>query len=359
MIMNEIKQKKELETHWPEDELESVPACPVCGDRRREVLHEGLTDRVFFCAPGAWTMWRCGNCLSGYLDPRPTPASIGRAYAEYCTHQNPPLKAVYSALSPLRKIRRRLVNGYTNWRFHTCAVPSSMWGIPLFFFLWPQRIHLDHEYRNIPHSPMNSNDGTLLDIGCGNGLFLKIAQTCGYTVTGLDPDIKSVNIGRKQGLNIIHGGIEQFDGQDNLFDIITLSHVIEHVHDPLVTLQACHRLLKSGGLLWIETPNISSLGHHCQGCNWFHLDSPRHLILFNLRSLKLIIERVGFNRITQLPIPNPLPSVMKASESIRRGLPFRSDINLSWRQRIWLFYACIIETCKSETRDLLLIKASK
>ncbi|MDQ3823220.1 MAG: class I SAM-dependent methyltransferase, partial [Actinomycetota bacterium] len=65
-------------------ETEPVPACPVCGDGRRGVLHAGLVDRLYG-APGRWTLHRCAGCGAAYLDPRPTPESIAAAYERYYT----------------------------------------------------------------------------------------------------------------------------------------------------------------------------------------------------------------------------------------------------------------------------------
>ena len=86
---------------WPEAELERVEACPVCGERGRSLVHADLRDRVFRCAPGAWSLYRCGGCGSAYL-ARPTPSSIGRAYATYHTHQ-----AVATATEAPPDLRRR------------------------------------------------------------------------------------------------------------------------------------------------------------------------------------------------------------------------------------------------------------
>lgn len=71
---------------WPEDELEWLGKCPACGAARRDVLFEGLRDEAFHVAAGRWVLWRCQGCEAAYLDPRPSEASIGRAYANYYTH---------------------------------------------------------------------------------------------------------------------------------------------------------------------------------------------------------------------------------------------------------------------------------
>ena len=133
-----------------------------------------------------------------------------------------------------------------------------------------------------------------MDIGCGDGSFLQVAQTCGWDVIGIDPDPKVVANCRSQGWNVLQGDIEQFYDKERLFDVITMNHVIEHVHDPLAVLKACHRLLKPGGQLWLETPNIDSFGHLQYGRNWRGLEPPRHLLLFNQRSLLTALLAAGF-----------------------------------------------------------------
>jgi hypothetical protein len=68
--------------NWPESGLEYLNHCPLCQSPTRTILHDDLQDKVFFCAPGIWKMWRCDNCHSGYLDPRPNKKTIGLAYSK-------------------------------------------------------------------------------------------------------------------------------------------------------------------------------------------------------------------------------------------------------------------------------------
>lgn len=100
---------------WPLQDLEAVKACPVCGETGRRVLHADQTDRVYFCAPGRWTLYRCDRCASAYLDPRPNRQSIGRAYASYYTHEKPEERRELSRKASVRW-RDRCGNGYLNAR---------------------------------------------------------------------------------------------------------------------------------------------------------------------------------------------------------------------------------------------------
>ena len=112
---------------WPQADLEAVPHCPVCGSAERSLLYKGLTDRVFCVADGAWDLYRCAACASAWLDPRPTPSSIGRAYEIYYTH----LAEDDVAMLPKSALVRQLhawQNDYKNARYGLRRKPSSAGG---------------------------------------------------------------------------------------------------------------------------------------------------------------------------------------------------------------------------------------
>lgn len=344
-------------TPWPPTDLEHLSACPVCGSADRVVLHEGLVDSVFHCAPGQWTSWHCMDCQCAYLDPRPSRASIHLAYDSYFTHQEAASKKSYVALSPWRKLGRRFLNGYTNFRYSTHETPATIFGIFVLLALWTLRLRIDREYRHLPRPPVEG--GSLLDLGCGNGDFLRVAQSCGWGVVGADPDPKAVARCLQFGLNVRQGGIEQFEAEKELFNIITLSHVIEHVHDPVRVLKACYGLLKPGGQLWLETPNIDSLGYRYYARNWQALDPPRHLVLFNRSSLTKALTEAGFIAIQSKSGPRPLLSITKASEAIKYGRRIDDDIHFSLLQRWTVRKNELQEALLPESKEFLTIIASR
>lgn len=136
----------------------------------------------------------------------------------------------------------------------------------------------------------------LLDVGCGSGFFLNEMRDLGWEVMGVEPDNRAVEIARGfYGLPVMAGNLHDCKFPDNEFDLITLSHVIEHVLDPIALLEECKRVVKPGGRVLITCPNTISLGHSIFRESWYHLDPPRHLFLFSRNTLAEIACIAGLD----------------------------------------------------------------
>lgn len=313
-LINERHTERVIED-WPADGVEGVRGCPICGSGRRHLLYTGLTDRVFYCAPGRWNLYQCEKCHSAYLDPRPTLETIGLAYAEYFTHSSQ-MQDGHDNLSRFRRVRRALANGYRNYRFGANLQPANRLGVLAAMLLPTQRRIIDGEYRHLPKPQPGAR---LLDVGCGNGTFLCLARLAGWNVVGVDFDPKAVETARNHGLDARQGSIDVLDPGKESFDGITLSHAIEHVHDPIRLLRQCHALLRPGGWIWLETPNIEAQGHQLYGSNWRGLEPPRHLVLFSRTSLLQALEQAGFQTAQDQPYRPLCAGIFAASESIANG----------------------------------------
>ncbi len=279
-------------TNWPEDGLERVTACPACGAGERELLHNGLTDRLFGCAPGTWTLQRCIGCGSAYLDPRPTEDSILLAYSDYYTHDD----ALGRPIVRFQGVRDSLANGYLNVRYGTTLRPASRLG-PAFAALFPlRRAKSDREVR---HLTRPKTGGTVLDVGCGNGDFLAQAQQAGWRALGVDLDPAAVASCRRAGLSATVGTIETVDLPRGSLDAVTFGDVIEHLHRPRAALARAYELLRPGGFLWLVTPNLSSAGHARFGSGWLGLDPPRHLVVFTRGALDELVAEAGFEIVAR------------------------------------------------------------
>jgi 2-polyprenyl-3-methyl-5-hydroxy-6-metoxy-1,4-benzoquinol methylase len=141
--------------------------------------------------------------------------------------------------------------------------------------------------------------GALLDVGCGDGSFLKRMRDLGWKVRGIDPDRRVVDQARSRfALEVEEARLEEIHFPGDSFDAVVAGHVIEHVHDPLSFFVECRRILKTGGQLVVLTPNYLGLQRRWLGRRWNGLDCPRHLYLFSRRSLRRCCEMAGLHVVT-------------------------------------------------------------
>lgn len=300
-------------TAWPADGLESVPACPACGDAGRELLHAGLRDRLFKCAPGEWKLYRCRGCGTGYLDPRPNRQTIGLAYASYFTHvcAGGPVEKPGSWWRRFRTAQRNAyLNAHYGYQLTPARPRSPRW------LSTGRRLRFD-KYTGYLRYP--GPGARLLDVGCGNGLFLLQMRSLGWDVFGVEPDPKSAAAAAAAGLNVRSGLLEAQPLPDAHFDAITMNHVVEHLHQPRETLRFCRRILKPGGTLYVATPNLGGAGHRRFGGDWFPLDPPRHLVLFTPESLKRIFASTGFDPEPAVRLRLAAREMFKRSALLRMG----------------------------------------
>lgn len=141
------------------------------------------------------------------------------------------------------------------------------------------------------HAP---SKGRLLDVGCAAGFFLKVAEESGWETYGVEPNIWFADYGNTNlELNIAQGTLQEVDFASSFFDVITLWDVLEHSPDPRTDLEEVYRLLKPGGLLLINYPDISTLPARLAGKRWWFLHS-FHLYYFTPPTIRRLLRETGF-----------------------------------------------------------------
>ncbi len=266
------------------------PECYLCGARGHR-LYEGLGDRLFG-VPGLWHLKKCPGpgCGLVWLDPMPLEEDIGKAYKTYYTHQGKPVPPD----TWLRRIYPHIQTAYLARRYgYGEKTGLQNWLLGLLLYLHPGR-RADTDF-SVMYLPARSG-GRLLEVGCGSGQMLRLMQDLGWEVEGVDFDPAAVDNARGRGLDVKLGTLEDQSYPDDHFDAVTMSHLVEHVHEPLQLFRESYRILKPGGRLVAVTPNNESLGHKIFGRDWRGLEPPRHLHVFNLASLRRLASRAGFQR---------------------------------------------------------------
>jgi 2-polyprenyl-3-methyl-5-hydroxy-6-metoxy-1,4-benzoquinol methylase len=254
------------------------------------LIHAKLTDRLSD-TPGAWDLMQCDSteCSLIWIDPMPTAETLEVAYSKYYTHVG------LAQPNLLRRIYNRCRVGYLVSRFgytRTLANPLEKIIGWMMAVMPHRRAALDASILWLPWIP----DGKVLEIGCGNGDRLALLKSLGWQTQGIESDPKSAQIALARGLEIINQPFSSGLATEQSLDAILLCHVIEHLPDPIKVVRECHRLLKSGGILIMLTPNTQSLGYRHFGRNWLHLDPPRHLNLFNANNMCRMLENAGFDK---------------------------------------------------------------
>lgn len=267
------------------------PQCPVCAGPG-QIIYRGVRDGAYG-ASGSWDFRECRSkrCGSIWLDPVPLPQDLLLAYENYYTH-----RAFGGESATLAKRVYRLA---ADGVLHLAGVLS-------------ERRRVDGMFvENLP-------PGLLLDVGCGHGAFLARVSRQGWRAVGVDFDADAVEAAKSAyGLDVRVGGLDTLTEHREDFDVITASHVIEHVEDPADFLRRCRQLLRPQGRLVIRTPNVASYGHRKYRRSWRGLEPPRHLCLHTIDSLRLLANREGFEVLDCFTSHAMSEGVLAASHCLR------------------------------------------
>jgi SAM-dependent methyltransferase len=136
--------------------------------------------------------------------------------------------------------------------------------------------------------------GRILDIGCGQGDFLHLAQQRGWAAYGSEFSPAAVALCRNRGLNVTAGDLAEADFGTDFFDVITAFEVLEHVNEPVKLLAQVRRLLRPGGLFYLTTPNFDALLRHAERAEFAMLGYPEHLCFYTPNSIKRLAHGGGF-----------------------------------------------------------------
>lgn len=129
----------------------------------------------------------------------------------------------------------------------------------------------------------------VLDVGCGRGDDLRVLRTLGYgTLVGADPFLDDSV--KELGMRLLKKSIHEVD---EVFDVITFNHSLEHLPDPSDVIRRTGQLLSEGGRCVIRTPVVPSYAWKRYGSNWVQLDPPRHLFIPSVKGLSALLRECG------------------------------------------------------------------
>ena len=151
------------------------------------------------------------------------------------------------------------------------------------------------KYDDIYNNVDMGSSGRVLDVGCGTGILLSKFEESGWDTFGVDISESAVNYAKKVfNIAATTGDINSYKNKGGKLDLITMTHVLEHVYNPKKDLTKAKGLLKKGGELIIIIPNIDSLGYIIFKEKWYQFHPGRHLYYFSPNTIKKILRETGF-----------------------------------------------------------------
>lgn len=237
--------------------------CPVCGSSQISFCFHCTDNSI---SKQEFALWECKECAVRFTREAPGQDEIGPYYQSeaYVSHTNSQKGIINRIYHVVRKItmqnKRRLVN----------KVSGKL-------------------------------KGKLLDIGAGTGMFLKTMQDAGWEVLGLEPDEDTRN--RASEIHQVElQPVESLFILPQKYDVVTMWHVLEHVHQLHEYIKKIETLIAEGGHFMIAVPNYTSFDGYFYGKDWAAYDVPRHLYHFSPASMNKLLAMHGFKVITCKPM---------------------------------------------------------
>jgi 2-polyprenyl-3-methyl-5-hydroxy-6-metoxy-1,4-benzoquinol methylase len=254
--------------------------CPVC---KSETFNSFLDCKDYTVSKETFSIVSCKACGFKFTNPIPELTNLGNYYKseDYISHSNTK-KGLISQLY-------HLVRNFT----------------------LKQKLKLvaNHVSR-----------GTVLDYGCGTGMFLNTCQNAGWEAYGMEPDSGARKIAEEMQIRVFGDKNELLLNLGlTKLNAITLWHVLEHVTDLPETLHFFKEQLSKEGVLIIAVPNHQSYDAQFYGKFWAAYDVPRHLYHFDKDSMERLLGSYGFKLIETKPMKFDSFYVSMLSEKYKTG----------------------------------------
>jgi SAM-dependent methyltransferase len=140
------------------------------------------------------------------------------------------------------------------------------------------------------------SSGSILDVGCGSGFFLRALDPKKWDRFGVETSAaasRAAEAALGRG-HVFAGTLTESSWEDSQFDAVTFWSALEHMNKPGLNLREARRIMKKGGTLIVQVPNAASYQARMFEGDWFALDAPRHRYHFALPVLKRLLSETGF-----------------------------------------------------------------
>lgn len=242
--------------------------CPVCTSALGDGSPQLQTYDPFKVSDQPFTYVECDNCKCWILNPRPELSEMGQFYAD-------------------------------DFLFNTNEEANPNKGLLAKLSSAIQEFNMESE---VSFAAKHLKDGDkYLDYSAGNGQILDLVRrrrpNCTYHATEFSQTYRDY-LNTLMDPSSVKQELSDFDA-DQKFNVISFFGVLEHVQDPRDLIQQMRDRLEDGGKLVLSVPNVKALQRSMFGSKWYSWLAPRHWQMFNIKSLKRLVEELGFEVIEE------------------------------------------------------------
>lgn len=239
--------------------METLQHCPACGSTNFEKQFEA---KDYTVSQNSFGIVACSDCGLNFTNPRPKSDEAGYFYQSetYISHSDTQQGFVNKLYHAVRNITLKQKAGW---------------------------IQADQK-----------GNKNLLDIGCGNGHFLKTCQDTGWNITGMELDPETAARAAALVQDKIYPNLAAIP-EDKQFELITLWHVLEHVYELGAYFEFFKKRISADGKLLLALPNSKSFDAGYFQEYWAAYDVPRHIYHFNPETIQFVANKHGFKLVKQ------------------------------------------------------------